>query len=117
MHSAHFAESFLSLVTAPERAAAMVGDFTESSRGAFWFWSSVLRAGFSLLWKDVAASPGRMTVFAASGAVMYMAFSVPFLVCLFAMIVPVAVIPELLHLGTSWVLSLFFGLMVLTAAV
>jgi hypothetical protein len=105
------------VVTSQERAAAMVGDFTESSRDALWFWSSVLRAGFSLLWKDVATSPGRMSSLAASGAVMYTAFSMPFLVCLFAMIVPVDAIPVLLHLGTSWVVSLFFGLMVLTAAV
>src|ERR1700683_3396306 len=85
MHSAPYAESLLALVTSQERAAAMVGDFTESSLGALWFWSSVLRAGFSLLWKDAAANPGRMTELAAGGAVMVLPLSIPFFAGVFAL--------------------------------
>jgi hypothetical protein len=117
MHSSRFAESLLSLVTSQERSASMVGDFTESSRGVLWFWSSVLRAGVSLLWKDVASSPGRMTTLAVSGAGVYTVISFPFLVFLVAALVPAVIVFELLHIEISWLISPWFALIVLSGAV
>ena len=41
MHNAKAAEWILSLVTAPDRAAATVGDLIESRAGALRFWSAI----------------------------------------------------------------------------
>ena len=51
------AEWILSLVS--DNAASTVGDLVEeaSSRGALWFWASVLRTAGSHFWRDLSASP------------------------------------------------------------
>lgn len=117
MHSSRFAEWMLSLVTPQAHAASMVGDFTESSQGKVWFWSSVLRAGFSLLWKDVAASPGRMAGLAVGGAAMQMAFAGPLLMCTFVMAAILGFLNRWLNCEASWLIAPIFGLMVLSAAI
>jgi hypothetical protein len=73
-----FAEWILSLVTTRDKAASVAGDFAETERGAAAFWLSVLRVAVSLLWKDVAAKPGRSVALAGTGIVVEMAFFVPF---------------------------------------
>lgn len=59
MHKDRIAEWLLILVTSRERAASIVGDLVESAdtQGSVWFWSSVLRATASLLWRGFAANP------------------------------------------------------------
>ena len=71
MRNAQVAEWILSLVTTPERAASTVGDLMENAaiRGALWFWIAVLRTVFSIMWRDVAANPGRMARL-AGGAIL-----------------------------------------------
>ena len=61
MRSAIAAEWILSLVTAPDRAAATVGDLMEegSAHGVGWFWSNVLRTASGHVWRGVSASPLR----------------------------------------------------------
>ena len=63
MRSVHIAERILALVTTPDRAASTVGDLTEQSatRGMPWFWSGLFRTAASLLWRDVAENPARVT--------------------------------------------------------
>jgi len=60
MRNAASAEWILSLVS--DNAASTVGDLVEeaSSRGALWFWASVLRTAGSHVWRDLSASPWRM---------------------------------------------------------
>ena len=69
MRNAQVAEWILSLVTSPDRAASTVGDLMESAttRGALWFWIGVLRTVLSMMWRDVAANPGRMMGLAGKG--------------------------------------------------
>ena len=59
MHSAHFAEWILSLVTTPERASSTVGDLLEDvqARGWNWFWLCVMRTAGSSLWQIFAKAP------------------------------------------------------------
>src|SRR6185312_3871204 len=73
MRRVHFAESILSLVTSQDRAASTAGDLAEEAevRGATWFWSSVFGAAASLLWRDVAERPARMTGLALCGLAIY----------------------------------------------
>ncbi len=54
------AEWILSLVIAPGRAAAAIGDLQEerSERGRLWFWWSVLGTAASHLWQDLRLHPG-----------------------------------------------------------
>jgi hypothetical protein len=63
MPDVSFAERILTLVTTGDRAASIVGDLTEltAARGVFRFWWAVLRAAASLLWRNVASEPGRLT--------------------------------------------------------
>jgi hypothetical protein len=69
MRSAIAAEWILSLVTAPDRAAATVGDLMEegSAHGVGWFWSNVLRTASGHVWRDVSDSPLRVLGFAFAG--------------------------------------------------
>ena len=73
MHNTHLAEWILGLVTSRERAASTVGDLTEqaAARGMVWFWSGVLRTAASLLWRDIAENPARVTVLAFIGLAVY----------------------------------------------
>lgn len=72
MRSARIAELVLSLFASRERAASAVGDLMEDSpeRGIFWFWWSVCRMAFSLLWHDLSAEPALMTRLAVRALVM-----------------------------------------------
>jgi hypothetical protein len=67
------AEWILTLVTTPDRASSTVGDLLEegSSRGACWFWSSVLRTAASLVWRDLCDAWGRMIWLAFSGVLEF----------------------------------------------
>jgi hypothetical protein len=73
MHNIHIAEWILALVTSRDRAASTVGDLTEQAgaRGVAWFWSGVLRTAASLLWRDVAKNPARVTGLAFLGLAVY----------------------------------------------
>lgn len=81
MRSIHIAEWILALVTSRDRAASTVGDLVEeaATRGAFWFWPSVLRIAASLLWRDVAERPARMTGLAFRGLAIELGLSLFFL--------------------------------------
>jgi hypothetical protein len=63
MRSIHLAEWILSLVTTRDRAASTVGDLAEAAsiHGVAGFWSRVLRTTASLLWRNVAENPVRIT--------------------------------------------------------
>jgi hypothetical protein len=63
MRKTDFAEWLLSLTTTPERAASTAGDLQEeaSTRGASWFWISLLRTAGALVWDNVSESPLRIT--------------------------------------------------------
>src|SRR5262245_54100993 len=71
MRSTRSAEWILSLVTSPDRAAAIVGDLMEddTDQGRLRFWSAVPFIALSLLGRDLAASPLRMTGLAVLGVV------------------------------------------------
>ncbi len=73
MHSINVAEWILALVTTTDRATSTVGDLTEgaATRGMVWFWSGILRTAASLLWRDVAARPARVTGLAFLGLAVY----------------------------------------------
>jgi hypothetical protein len=62
MHKDRIAEWLLVLVTSRERAASIVGDMLESAatHGSAWFWTGVLRATASLLWRGFAGNPRGM---------------------------------------------------------
>jgi hypothetical protein len=79
MRSAHIAEWILRLVTTRGRAASTVGDLTEraATRGAAWFWSGVLRTAASLVWREVAEHPARVTGLALVGMTIH--FAIDFL--------------------------------------
>ncbi len=78
MRNAAAAEWILSLVS--DNSASTVGDLVEeaSSRGALWFWSSVLRTACSHLWRDLSASPLRMVGLAFWGVLATWFFSALF---------------------------------------
>jgi hypothetical protein len=80
MHSINIAEWILALVTTPDRAASTVGDLMESAatRGVAWFWSGVLRTAASLLWRDIAERPARVTGLAFLGLAVYIAIDLAF---------------------------------------
>lgn len=80
MHSVHIAEWILALVTTRDRAASTVGDLTEgaTTRGVIWFWSGVLRTAASLLWRDVAEHPARVTGLAFLGLAVYIGIDLLF---------------------------------------
>ncbi len=73
MHNTRVAEWILGLVTSRDRAASTVGDLTEQAadRGMVWFWSGLLRTVTSLLWRDIADNPARVTVLAFIGLAVY----------------------------------------------
>jgi hypothetical protein len=80
MHKLHIAEQILALVTSSDRAASIAGDLSEeaATRGAAWFWSGVLRTAVSLLWRDVAENPARVTVLAFVGLAIYVGLDLLF---------------------------------------
>jgi hypothetical protein len=80
MHSTNIAEWVLALVTTRDRAASTVGDLTETAadRGAVWFWSAVLRTAASLLWRDIAERPARLTGLAFLGLAIYIGIDLLF---------------------------------------
>jgi hypothetical protein len=80
MHSVNIAEWILALVTTCDRAASTVGDLTEgaATRGMVWFWSGVLRTAASLLWRDVAEQPARVTGLAFLGLAVYIGIDLVF---------------------------------------
>lgn len=63
MHKIQIAEWILRLVTSQDRATSTAGDLAEEApaRGVLWFWSGVLRTATSLLWREVAENPMRVT--------------------------------------------------------
>ena len=69
MRSIHIAEWILGLVTRRDRAASIAGDLMEETahRGAFLFWSGVLRIMASLLWSGIAENPWRIAGVALIG--------------------------------------------------
>jgi len=71
----------LSLVTTPDRAASTVGDLIEdpATGGTIRFWSSIMFTVVALLWRDLAASPRRMTGLALYGLVLQFFFAFLFL--------------------------------------
>lgn len=77
MHSAHFAEWILSLVTTPERASSTVGDLLEDvqARGWSWFWLCVVRTAASSLWQVFARAPVSLMGQAILGWCHYMVAS------------------------------------------
>jgi hypothetical protein len=80
MLNIHIAEWILHLVTSRDRATSTVGDLVEqaATRGVFWFWSGVLRTAASLLWRDVAENPARVTGVACIGLAVDVAASLLF---------------------------------------
>ncbi len=77
MRSIHIAEWLLRLVTSRDRAASAVGDLVEQAptRNRFWFWSGILRTAASLLWRDLAENPARITGVAFMGVAVDVATS------------------------------------------
>jgi hypothetical protein len=63
MPNIEVAEWILRLVTSQDNAASTVGDLVEEApaHDIVWFWSAVLRTATSLLWRDVAENPARVT--------------------------------------------------------
>ena len=59
MNTASIAEWILSRFTAPERAASIIGDLTESaaSSNVVWFWWSVLQTALSLFGHSLRTNP------------------------------------------------------------
>jgi hypothetical protein len=80
MPDINIAERILALVTTGDRAASIVGDLTEgtAARGVFWFWLGVLRTGASLLWRNVAEEPGRLTKLAFLSLAVYIGVELVF---------------------------------------
>jgi hypothetical protein len=80
MSDVNIAERILALVTTGDRAASIVGDLTEgaAARGAFWFWFGVLRTAASLLWRNVAEEPGRLTRLAFLNLAVYIGIELVF---------------------------------------
>ena len=77
MRSDRLAETILSLVIAPDRSAAAVGDLVEGAggRGRGWFWTSVARIALSSAARDLLTAPVAMAVSAALAWFPYMALS------------------------------------------
>ncbi len=73
MRNIYLAEWILSLVTTRDRAASTVGDLAEaaSTHDVAGFWSGVLRTAASLLWRNVAENPVRLTGLALLGIALY----------------------------------------------
>ena len=84
MRNAATAEWILSLVS--DNAASTVGDLVEesSSRGAFWFWASVLRTACSHFWRGLSASPLDMVVLAFWGVLAKWIFLAAFVMPMLA---------------------------------
>ena len=75
MRSARLAEAILSLVIAPDRSAAAVGDLVEGAggRGRIWFWTSIAHIALSSAGRDLLTAPFAMAVSAALAWFPYMA--------------------------------------------
>jgi len=80
MHKTTIAERILALVTADDRATSIVGDLTESTaaRGVFRFWLDVLRTAASLLWRNIAGEPVRLTTLALICLAVYIGIELIF---------------------------------------
>lgn len=66
MPDAGLAETVITLVAPPERAAAIVGDLLERVplRGETWFWVSVMRTVVATVWQQIGEAPIRMAMHA-----------------------------------------------------
>jgi hypothetical protein len=89
MPSSRVAEWILALFLTREQSAAVVGDLIEcmpARGGLLWFWSSVLRTAFSLLWAGLRAEPAFMVWLGCRAAVLsvflFAACIVMFIFCL-----------------------------------
>jgi hypothetical protein len=81
MLNASVAEWLLSLVASPEQAAGITGDFVEQaqSRGAVWFWWSVVRTWVALPANEVIAHPVEMGSVALKGVGFLLLWQIAFL--------------------------------------
>jgi hypothetical protein len=72
MYRAKVAEWLLSLTTSPERAASTAGDLAQESatRGTFWFWRSLVGIAGSLVLREWATRPLRMTGLALAASLI-----------------------------------------------
>jgi hypothetical protein len=80
MRSTRVAEWILSQVTTGERAEAVIGDLLEKvpTRGALWFWWSVVTTAAAMVWRDVAANPRRAFGLGLTGFVLVLVLFVLF---------------------------------------
>jgi hypothetical protein len=117
MRKARLAEWILSLVTAPERASATVGDLLEDRlhAGALRFWGAVLFAAFSLLWGDVAADPKRMAGLAVYGVFLELLLSFVAAVVLVVLYAVIALVGSGVNPGVQWTVGPSMPLSVITA--
>jgi hypothetical protein len=78
MFKADIAEWILSMTTTPERATATAGDLLQesSTRGSLWFWSNLLGAAASLVWRAWVAEPLYLTGLAVRAFLLQAAFLV-----------------------------------------
>ena len=75
VRSARLAEAIVSLVIAPDRSVAAVGDLVEGAggRGRVWFWTSIAHIALSSAGRDLLTAPIAMAVSAALAWFPYMA--------------------------------------------
>ncbi len=115
MPSSGIAEWILALFLTRERSAAVVGDLKESmpSCGLFWFWSSVLRTAFSLLWATLKAEPGFMVWLGVRASlisvVLMYALDICYLLLLKFVLLPLATPGHGSTVGYAGVLGLCIG--------
>lgn len=107
------AERVLNLVTTPERATAVIGDFAEHGEAGLRLWISILQVAGSMLWKAVVEQPRRMACLAAAGTLMQVVFAGPFFCCLFLLAVLAAVGAAVLGCDLSVPIDPFFWAMLL----
>ena len=83
MRSDHLAESILTVVWPPDRAAAAVGDLLEdmAHRGTRWFWRSVLLTGLAAVRQQVETQPWQILFYGAVAWFGYMLTALLVLVC------------------------------------
>ena len=117
MRNPRLAEWILSLVTAPERASATVGDLLEDRvhAGALRFWSAVLITAGSLLWRDVIADPKRIAGLAVYGVFLELLLSFVAAVVLVVLYAVIALVGSGVNPGVQWTVGPSMPLSVITA--